>query len=191
MSPVPGYSAMLNRLQRLPKPVLAAMNGDAMGEASSSVSPATSVLVSVGIIGTVFRETKLGLIPEVTERAPRLIGLAKAVEFILRGRIVSPEDALALGLVHELTDDALLRCRELAMELAAMPGTALARAKRSVYEGFEVHLEGGLAIENAAFLDVMLSEDAGRLMEKYVALPLEERRGWLDREGRKKVELDG
>src|SRR3546814_14192729 len=59
-------------------------------------------------------ETNIGIFPGAggTERLPRLIGEARALELILRGRTVGPEEALQLGMVHEVTtDDVLLRAR--------------------------------------------------------------------------------
>ncbi len=103
------------------------------------------------------------------------------MEFILRGRIVPPETAHSLGITSDLVDDAVARAREIAHELAAMPATGLARAKRAVYEGTETHMDGGLAIENAAFLDVMVAEDAAPVVGEYLSLPLEERRAWLEK----------
>jgi enoyl-CoA hydratase len=183
ISPIPEYSDMLRCLQQLPKPVVVAMNGDAMGGGFEFCLACDIRIGERGDYRYGLPETRLGLIPGGggTQRLPRLIGVSRAMEFILRGRVVPPEVALALGIVSEVADDALARAREIAGELAAMPATGLARAKRAVYEGSEIHIDGGLAIENAAFLDVMLAEDAVPVVREYLSLPVDERRAWLEK----------
>ena len=182
VSPIPEYNAMLRCFQRLPKPVVVAMNGDAMGGGFEFCLACDIRIGERGDYRYGLPETRLGLIPGGggTQRLPRLIGVAKAMEFILRGRVVPPEVALALGITSELVDDALARAKEIAHELATMPATGLARAKRAVYEGSEIHIDGGLDIENDAFLDVMLAEDAAPVVGEYLSLPVEARRAWLE-----------
>lgn len=182
ISPIPGFNAMLKLFQDLPKPVIVAMNGDAMGGGFEFCLACDIRIAQRGDYRIGLPETKLGIIPGGggTQRLPRLIGVGRAIEFILRGRIVPPEEALALGLVHELAEDALARAQEIAKELAAMPVIGLARAKFAAYTGSETHIGAGLDIENAAFLDTMLSEDAALVVQKFLALPLEKRRAWFE-----------
>lgn len=183
VSPIPEYGGMLRRLQRLPKPVIAAMNGDAMGGGFEFCLACDIRIGERGDYRYGLPETKLGLIPGGggTQRLPRVIGLARATEFILRGRVVTPEAARDLGLVNELAVDATARAEALGRELAAMPALGLARAKRVMAEGAEVALDSGLEIENAAFLDVMLSEEARAVVGHYLGLAPERRRQWLER----------
>jgi enoyl-CoA hydratase/carnithine racemase len=182
-SPIPEYNTMLRCLQRLPKPVVVAMNGDAMGGGFEFCLACDIRIGERGDFRYGLPETQLGLIPGGggTQRLPRLIGVSKAMEFILRGRIVLPEEALSLGIISDLVDDSLGRATEIAHELAAMPATGIARAKRVIYEGFEMHIDAGLERENAAFLDVMVAEDTAPVVGEYLSLPLEERRAWFER----------
>lgn len=182
VSPIPGYNAMLRRLQRLPKPVIAAMNGDAMGGGFEFCLACDIRIGEAGDYRYGLPETKMGLIPGGggTQRLSRLIGMAKAMEFILRGRVVVPETALTLGIVSELADDAARRAGEIASELAAMPAIGLARAKKTILEGSEIHLDGGLEMENSAFVDVMLSPETQGIVGQYLGLPVGERRRWLE-----------
>ena len=182
VSPIPGYNEMLRRLQRLPKPVIVAMNGDAMGGGFEFCLACDIRIGEQGDFRYGLPETKLGLIPGGggTQRLSRLIGMAKAMEFILRGRVVAPETALNLGILSELSENASRRAGEIAAELAAMPAMGLARAKKTIYEGSETHLDGGLEMENSAFVDVMLSGETQRVVQQYLGLPVEERRGWVD-----------
>lgn len=178
-----GYHAMLLSLRDLPKPVIVAMNGDTMG---GGFELSLSCDIRIGQRGD-FRyglpEVRVGIIPggSGTQRLARLIGAGAAVEFIMRGRVVTPDQALELRLVHEVVDDAVERARALAAELAALPPKAIACAKRAVYAGSDTQLQAGLEIESAAFLEAMLTDDGRRAMQAYVDQPLDERRGWIER----------
>jgi enoyl-CoA hydratase/carnithine racemase len=178
-----GYHALLWSLRELPKPVVVAMNGNTMG-GGLELSLACDVRVGQhGDFRYGFPEVRLGIIPggSGTQRLSRLIGPGRAVEFILRSRVVAPEVALELGIVHELAADAAARATEIAEEMAALPPRAIAAVKRSVYSGSDTHLQAGLEIESACFLDTMLSDDGVRAMQAYVELPYEQRRDWLER----------
>jgi len=178
-----GYHKMLLDLRNLPKPVIVAMNGDTMG---GGFELSLSCDIRIGQKGDHrfgLPEVKLGILPggSGTQRLSRLIGVGRAIEFVIRSRVVRPEEALALGLVHELADDAAARAKELAAEMALLPPLALARAKHAVYAGGDTHLAAGLDIESADFLETMLSDDGLAAMKTYISLPYDKRRDWLDR----------
>jgi enoyl-CoA hydratase len=178
-----GYHELLRALRDLPKPVIAALNGDTMG---GGFELSLSCDIRIGAAGDYrfgLPEATLGILPGGcgTQRLSRLIGAGRAIDFILRGRICRPEEALALDLVHEVAPDAPKRAREIARELVTLSPLAIAEIKRAVYQGSEIHLEGGLEIEADAFLRTMLSDEAVETMREYVALPYEERREWLER----------
>ena len=177
-----GYHKLLDDLRNLPKPVIVAMNGDTMGGGFELSLSCDIRIAAKGDHRFAFPEVKLGIIPggSGTQKLSRLVGLARAIEFVLRSRIVRPEEALSLGLVHELADDALARAREIGAEMARLPPLAIAMAKRSVYDGFDTHLQAGLRIEDSAFLETMMSDDGLKAMQAYLALPYEERRAWLE-----------
>lgn len=177
-----GYHAMLQRLRDLPKAVIVAMNGDTMG-GGFELSLACDIRIGQrGDHRFGLPETRLGILPggSGTQRLSRLIGAGRAIEFVLRGRVVTPDTALELGLIHELADNALARARSLAGELAALTPTAIAQAKRAVYQGIDTDLARGLEIEGGAFLETMLTDDAVRAMQAYVDLPFEQRRRSLE-----------
>lgn len=177
-----GYHAMLQALSGLPKPVIAAMNGDAMGGGFELCLACDIRIAARGDHRFGLPEAKLGILPggSGTQRLSRLVGTGRAIEFILRGRVLKPEDALAMGLVHELADDARARALQVAEELAALPPVALQQIKRAVYEGSDGSLAEGLKLEAEAFLATMLSEDARTAMRAYIAQPLEQRRDWIE-----------
>lgn len=178
-----GYHQMLLDLRDLPKPVIVAMNGDTMG---GGFELSLSCDIRIGQKADIrygLPEVKLGILPggSGTQRLSRLIGAGRAIEFILRSRIVRPEEALALGLVHEVADNALERAREIAAEMAELAPMAVALAKRCVYQGSNTHLAAGLEIESSAFLESMMSDDGLAAMKTYISLPYEKRRDWLER----------
>jgi len=178
-----GYHEMLRSLRDLPKPVIAAMNGDTMGGGFELSLSCDIRIAAAGDHRLGLPEVTLGILPGGcgTQRLSRLIGAGGAIDFILRGRICRPQEALARRLVHEVVPDAARRAREIARELVSLSPIAMAEIKRAVYQGSEVHLEGGLEIEGDAFLRTMFSEAAVETMREYVALPLESRRDWLER----------
>jgi enoyl-CoA hydratase len=174
--------AARQELNELPKPVIAAMNGDTMG---GGFETALACDIRIGQRGDYrygLPEVRLGLLPggSGTQRLSRLIGAGRAIEFILRGRIVRPEEALDLGLIHEVADDARARAVELAEELSRLSPTSMAMVKRAVYQGSDVPFASGLRIESEALFHVRLSPEVMDTMRAYVALPFDERRDWLE-----------
>jgi enoyl-CoA hydratase len=177
-----GFQAILQRLNDLEKPVIAALNGDTMGR-GFEISLACDIRIAEhGDYRYGLPEVRLGIIPggSGTQRLARLIGAGNAIEFCLRGRIVTPERALELSIVHELVEDAHEHARAAAVELAAMPPVALAMAKRSVYAGSDMPLAEGLLVERDACYAARLTRDAARAMEAYLAVPPDRRRDWLE-----------
>jgi enoyl-CoA hydratase len=176
------YHELLRRLCDLPKPVIVAMNGDTMGGGFELSLSCDIRIAQRGDHRFGLPEVKLGILPggSGTQRLSRLIGAGRAIEFILRSRVVQPEEALALGVVHEVVDDALVRAKEIAHEMANFPPIAVARAKHAVYAGSDTHLAAGLDMESSAFLETMLSDDGLLAMKTYISLPYEKRRDWLE-----------
>ncbi|MDN5938209.1 MAG: enoyl-CoA hydratase/isomerase family protein [Salinisphaera sp.] len=178
-----GYHGLLLALRDLPKVVIVAMNGNTMG-GGFELSLAADIRVGQNSdVRYGLPEVRLGIIPggSGTQRLARLIGAGRAIEFVLRSRIVAPAEALAMGLVHEVADDAVARARQIAAEVAALPPLSIAAAKRAIYAGSDTHLAAGSEMESAWFFETMLSNDARLAMQTYVDLPFEQRRGWLER----------
>jgi enoyl-CoA hydratase len=178
-----GYHELLTSLRDLTKPVIAAMNGDTMGGGFELSLSCDIRIAAAGDHRIGLPEVTLGILPggSGTQRLARLLGASRAIDFILRGRICRPEEALAFGLVHEVAPDAVARAKALASELAELSPVAIAEIKRAVYQGAELHLEAGLVIEAEAFMATMASDEGLAEMQAYVALPLEQRRAWLER----------
>ena len=179
--------ATLDQMMALPKVTIAAMNGNALG---GSFELTLGCDLRIGQHGD-FRygnpEVRAGVIPGGggTQRITRLVGLARALDWVLRGRIVTPEVAFELGLVHEVVDDAVTRALELAKEIALLPPMAVANAKRALYQGADTHLQAAFEIEDMNWTEVMQSDDAQLAMTTILGLNPENARDWFESENSK------
>ncbi len=126
-----------------PKPVIAAINGHAIGVGITMALPCDLRIAAAGAkIGLTF--AKLGILPGLgaTHLLPRLVGMAKAQELVLSARVILAEEACEIGLVNRVVPaEALIKeVRELAQQMAAHDPEVLARAKRSLYYGAAVDM---------------------------------------------------
>jgi enoyl-CoA hydratase/carnithine racemase len=184
--PSRGFHQLLDGLTTLPQAVIVAMNGDTMG-GGFELSLACDIRIGQsGDHRYGLPEARLGIMPGGggTQRLTRLLGPG-AVEFVLRARMVDPPEALRLGLVHEVADDAVARALEVASEIAALPGTSTAAIKGAVHRGLDTNLTSGLAIESGYFLETMLSDAGRERMAEYVSVPEPQRRDWLEAQTRR------
>lgn len=174
--------ATLQGLNDLPQPVICALNGDTMGFGFELALAADLRIGERGDYRYGLPEVRLGLIPggTGTQRLARLLGPGAALGMLLRAQVVNPERALELGLVHELADDAVAAALALAARLAEYPRTALASAKRIVYQASDLPLPVALRMEADASFRAKVSPEASAAMERYVAIPVGERRAWLE-----------
>ena len=168
------FHALLNGLQQLPQPVVAAINGDCMGGGFELALACDFRLAALGPYRIGLPESRLGILPGGggTQRLTRLIGAARALEVMLFGNVYPPEDAARLGLVHRAVPepDLLTIALDWARELARQPPKAMAMIKRAVHVGGDTDLERGLAVERECFTEVMCSRDARAGMDAYLEL---------------------
>jgi enoyl-CoA hydratase len=98
------------------------------------------------------RETKLGIFPSggSTQRLPRLVGLSRAKDLVMRSDFVDPAEAERMGLVHEVVDPGTVdeEAQALADELATRAPLGMEKAKECLNAAFDVDLEGGLGMEH-------------------------------------------
>ncbi|MEN8185332.1 MAG: enoyl-CoA hydratase-related protein [Myxococcota bacterium] len=125
-------------LLEYPKPVIAAVNGAAIGVGVTMILPCDIRLAAAGAkLGLTF--TKLGLLPGLgsTHLLPRLVGMGRALELVLTARVILAEEAAAIGLVNAVVPgEALLdRAREMATAMAEARPEVLAAAKRALHAG--------------------------------------------------------
>jgi enoyl-CoA hydratase len=160
------------RMNRSGKAFVAAINGVATGGGCELALACDVRLISAegGPIGQ--PEILLGLIPGAggTQRLSRLLGAGRAVELILEGRVLGPEEAADVGLVHRVVpaDDLLDEAAATAERLARRAPATVAAAKRAVYEGSSGSLAEGLHREQAEFIAVTAAPAALRAMRAYV-----------------------
>jgi enoyl-CoA hydratase len=137
------------KLERLPFPSVAAINGFAFG-GGLELALACTFRVATPNAKLGLPEIKLGLIPGYggTQRLPRLIGEARAVEMILLGRTVGAEEAERIGLVHRIVEgSAVDGAVALAREFSSYSLLALGFARDAVTRALDVPIHEGLKIE--------------------------------------------
>lgn len=157
-----GQSVFL-KLQRLDKPVIAAINGVCLG-GGLELAMSCHLRVSGDRARFGQPEINLGIIPGWggTQRLSRLIGKAKATEWILTGDVVMAQEALRLGLVNQVVpqDQVLKVAKDLARKIASKAGVAMTQALRAIEGGCDLSLEAGLAKEADAFRRVAETDDS-------------------------------
>ncbi|MGW4549203.1 enoyl-CoA hydratase/isomerase family protein [Streptomyces violaceorubidus] len=156
---------------RIPKPVVAAVTGYALGGGCE-----LALCADFRIAGENAKlgqpEILLGLIPGAggTQRLSRLIGPSMAKDLIFTGRQVKADEALALGLVDRVVPAAEVyeQAHAWAARLAKGPAIALRAAKEAIDTGLETDLETGLAVERNWFAGLFATEDRERGMRSFV-----------------------
>ena len=156
---------------RIPKPVVAAVTGYALGGGCELALTADfRVCGDNAKLGQ--PEILLGIIPGAggTQRLPRLVGPAKAKDIIYSGRFVGAEEALAIGLVDRVVapDDVYDAAVEMVSRYANAAAFALRAAKEAIDEGIEVDLDTGLRIERKVFAGLFATEDRTIGMQSFV-----------------------
>ncbi len=160
---------VMNTLAALPMPTVAAINGFALG-GGLELALAADLRVASKTAKLGLPEVGLGLIPGYggTQRLPRLIGQGRAFDLIFTGRHVGADEALQLGLVNRVVDDALAGAMELAQLTLKNAPVALGLAKEAVVRGLELGLSQGLEVEADLFGMALLTEDAKEGMSAFL-----------------------
>ena len=158
------------RLARLPIPSIALVNGYAFG-GGLELALACDFRLAARNARLGLPEIKLGLIPGYggTQRLPRLVGEARALEMILTGRTVMAEEAERIGLVNRLVDGDLLEAgKNYAREMTGYSLPALRLAREAVHRGLSATLAEGTAIEADLNTLAFQSEDAAEGMTAFL-----------------------
>ncbi|MEB3186452.1 MAG: enoyl-CoA hydratase-related protein [bacterium] len=150
------------RLEQLPQPVIAAVNGVALGGGCELALAADIRLASDrALMG--LTETGLGIIPGAggTQRLPRLVGRGRAREMVFSARRVSAQEALDIGLVEALhpPTDLMEAALDLARRIAGNAPLAVTQAKLAINRGLETDLATGLALEGVCYETLIPSRD--------------------------------
>ena len=164
-------SSATTAIARIPKPVIAAVNGYALGGGCElALSADLRFAAEDAVLGQ--PEVLLGIIPGAggTQRLTRLVGTAKAKDIIFTGRFVKAEEALRIGLVDRVVpaDKVLEESVAYAAQFSRAAALAIRAAKESIDRGCEVDLDTGLEIERLQFAGVFATEDRTRGITSFV-----------------------
>lgn len=160
----------LMELERIPKIVIAALNGHCVG-GGLEIAMACDLrfMRSGGQIG--LPEVTLGVLPGTggTQRLPRLVGKSRALDLMITGRTISAEEAKDIGLVNEVCDgDAVEFAKEYAAKLNAGATKAIGLIKVAVQEGIEMPLNGAMALERELQNRLFVTEDAQEGLQAFI-----------------------
>lgn len=160
--PSQGFLALCDAVAEAPKPVVAAINGLCMGGGFELTLACDLRIARPDVEAIGLPETRVGIFPGGggTQRLPRVVGEAKALEIILRGLTFGGEEAHRIGLVHELAADPLARALEMAAEWDGRGAEGIAYAKRLTRAALDRGIWEGLSDERRAFLEVMRTGSA-------------------------------
>jgi len=153
----------LTRLERLPVPSIAAINGFAFG-VGCEIAMACTLRVASARAKFGQLEINLGIVPGAggTQRLPRLVGKGKALELILTGKIIAADEALKIGLVNAVAEpgDLMDNCLEFAGALKEKSPIAVKYALRAVNEGLDTDIDTGFKLEGLCLAACLSSEDS-------------------------------
>ncbi|MPZ61668.1 MAG: enoyl-CoA hydratase/isomerase family protein [Propionibacteriales bacterium] len=161
----------IGEVARIPKPVVAAITGYALGGGLELALCADyRVCADNAKLGQ--PEILLGIIPGAggTQRLSRLVGPSTAKDIIFTGRFVDAAEAVSLGMVDRLVpaEDVYGTAREWAAQFANGPAYALRAAKEAIDRGLEVDLETGLELERQQFAGLFATQDRAIGMQSFI-----------------------
>jgi enoyl-CoA hydratase len=154
--------ALCDLIEHCPVPVIAALNGLAVG-GGCELALACHIRLATVNVRFSLPETRLGIIPGYggTQRMPREVGRSRALEIMLGGREISAADAERLGLINRIVDaeGLLTEAQSLAQDIARLAPLAIRACLESVRVGMELPLEDGLAVETRLFAELFATSD--------------------------------
>jgi enoyl-CoA hydratase/carnithine racemase len=163
--------AAFTAVARIPKPVVAAITGYALG-GGCELALCADVRVAAENATVGQPEITLGIIPGAggTQRLARLVGPSRAKDIIFTGRFVAAQEALAIGMVDRITPPGEVYATAVAWagQFAQGPAYALRAAKEAIDTGLEVDLVSGLEIERTKFAALFATEDRAIGMASFV-----------------------
>ena len=159
------------RIENFPCPVIAAVNGFALG-GGCELAMACDIRIASETARFAQPETGLGITPGFggTQRLARLVGAGRAKELVYTCRTIKAEEALAIGLVNKVTKPEALMQETLAMAqtICQKAPFAIKQAKAAVNKGLQVSIDKALAIETEEFAQCFTTEDQKMAMNAFV-----------------------
>lgn len=164
-------SAIFRRLELLSVPTIAAVNGFALG-GGCELAMACDMIIASSKAKFGQPEVGLGITPGFsgTQRLPRLVGKAKAMELILTGGMIKADEALRIGLVNQVTEPEVLMdaAKELAKAIMKNGPLAVKYAKAAINRGTEMDLDSAIALENELFAMCFATADQKEGMQAFL-----------------------
>ena len=162
----------LNKFAVTPKVIIAALPGHCVG-GGLEIALACDLRMMAKDSGRIgLPEVTLGVLPGTggTQRLPRLIGTSRALDMMITGKLLSPDEALAIGLVNYVfpKESFAKDVQAFASALAHGPSRAVSLIKRSVVEGVEMPLAAGLALERELQNRLFITDDAKEGLSAFV-----------------------
>lgn len=163
-------SAVFRKIEKLDKPVIAAINGFALG-GGCELALACDIRIASSKAKIGQPETGLGITPGFsgTQRLPRLIGEGRAKELIYTARPVKADEALAMGLVNKVVEPEVLmeEAQNMAAAIAKNAPVALRYSKEAINKGIQTDIDSGIAIENDLFALCFATDDQKEGMKAF------------------------
>ena len=165
-----GTHQLWRAIAACPKPVIAAVNGYALGGGCELAMTCDIIIAGEGArFGQ--PEVKIGIVPGGgTQRLPRAVGKYQAMRYLLTGDFISAKAAFEMGLVSEIVADAEVEKRALALaqQIAALPPLAVEQIKECVLRGMDASLDTGIALETKANQMLFASQDQKEGMAAFI-----------------------
>jgi len=159
------------RIEELEIPVIAAINGLALG-GGLELAMACDIRIASNKAKFGQPEINIGIFPGGggTQRLPRLVGMGMAKKMVLAGEMISAEEAYRIGLVEEIVEPEKLmdRAKEIAAKIAGKSAIAVKLAKKALNASMNTPLREGLRYEVSLFSILFASEEAKRLMKEFL-----------------------
>ena len=150
------------QVSNLTCPVIAAINGDALGQ-GLELALACDLRIAVETARFAMFHVAFGLIPwdGATQRLPRLVGAAKAMEMLLTGQIIDATEACRIGLITKVVrrEELMPLATEVGQKMASKASLALRYAKEAIIKGLDLTLEQGLHLEADLYALLQTTED--------------------------------
>jgi len=166
-----GTHKLWRAISACPKPVIAAVNGFALG-GGCELAMTCDIIIAGESAKFGQPEVKIGIIPGGggTQRFTRAVGKYKAMRYVLTGDLFSAREAFDMGLVSEIAPDAEVekRALQMAQQIADLSPLAIQQAKESVLRGLDASLDTGLALETKAIQILFSSQDQKEGMAAFI-----------------------
>ena len=163
---------VLRRVETMPIVFIAAVTGHCLGGGLEIALACDLRFAAAGTYGLGQPEITLGILPGNggTQRLPRLVGKSRALDLMITGRTVSPDDARAIGLVDRVVpgEDLLAKTREYAEAVARSATISIGLIKLAVNRGLDMALDDGLAYEREVLFRSFLTEDSAEGVRAFV-----------------------